>query len=202
MRSEPAEFLTPTITALLPYFGGKRSMADRIVIELGDHRSYWEVFCGAMAVLLAKPPCSQETVSDLYGDLINLALVIRATAAGRAGRAAEDPDVNAEYPTRRTRMSRTPEQLAVAMGAARDQIVAVLDEHEAAAHAGLPCLLERIGIVAFVAHAVGLPINRDIVRQLLEQIEHYARDCPQNAGAGKNGCRHPASDRHHGEGAV
>jgi len=42
---------------------------------------------------------------------------------------------------------------------------------------------------------VGLPINRDIVRQLLEQIEHYARDCPQNAGAGKNGCRHPASDR-------
>lgn len=65
-----------TITALLPWFGGKRTMAPTIVAELGKHSAYWEPFCGSMAVLLAKPPSSHETVNDLHGDLINLARVI------------------------------------------------------------------------------------------------------------------------------
>lgn len=65
------------ITAIAPWFGGKRSLAHRIVAEFGPHRAYWEPFCGSMAVLLAKPEVSQETVNDLHGDLINLARVIR-----------------------------------------------------------------------------------------------------------------------------
>lgn len=52
-------------------------MATRIVELLGDHRVYWEPFCGSMAVLMAKQPCVMETVNDLHGDLINLALVVR-----------------------------------------------------------------------------------------------------------------------------
>lgn len=35
-----------------------------------------------MAVLMAKPPCVMETVNDLHGDLINLALVIRDRILG------------------------------------------------------------------------------------------------------------------------
>lgn len=66
-----------TIGALAPWFGGKRTLALRIVQELGEHRVYWEPFCGSMAVLFAKPPCVMETVNDLHGDLINLARVVK-----------------------------------------------------------------------------------------------------------------------------
>ena len=65
------------IKALAPWFGSKRNLAPVIVELIGDHRVYWEPFCGSMAVLLAKPPCVMETVNDLHGDLINLARVIK-----------------------------------------------------------------------------------------------------------------------------
>lgn len=64
------------ITAIAPWFGGKRTMAPAIIRELGSHSAYWEPFCGSMAVLLQKPESSHETVNDLHGDLINLARVI------------------------------------------------------------------------------------------------------------------------------
>ena len=64
------------ITAIAPWFGSKRTLAPRIVAELGEHRAYWEPFCGSMSVLLAKPACSTETVNDLHGELVNLARVI------------------------------------------------------------------------------------------------------------------------------
>ena len=65
------------IKAIAPWFGAKRNLANRIVKLLGAHRCYWEPFCGSMAVLMAKPVCSMETVNDLHGDLINLARVIQ-----------------------------------------------------------------------------------------------------------------------------
>jgi DNA adenine methylase len=65
------------ITALAPWFGAKRTLAPEIVAEFGDHRVYWEPFCGSMAVLLAKPVCVMETANDLHGDLINLARVLK-----------------------------------------------------------------------------------------------------------------------------
>jgi len=64
------------IKAILPYFGGKRKLAGRIVEALGPHKSYFEPFCGSMAVLFAKEPCEMETVNDLHADLINLARVV------------------------------------------------------------------------------------------------------------------------------
>ena len=65
------------IKAIAPWFGAKRNLAPRIVELLGAHKTYWEPFCGSMAVLLANPPCVMETVNDLHGDLINLARVVR-----------------------------------------------------------------------------------------------------------------------------
>lgn len=65
------------IKALAPWFGAKRNLAPRIVEVLGPHRSYFEPFCGSMAVLFAKPEASHENVNDLHSDLINLALVIQ-----------------------------------------------------------------------------------------------------------------------------
>lgn len=70
------------IGALAPWFGGKRTLAPRIVAELGSHSAYWEPFCGGMPVLLAKPESSHETVNDLHRDLINLARVIQDDVAG------------------------------------------------------------------------------------------------------------------------
>lgn len=64
------------ITAILPYFGGKRTLAPRIVAELGPHNAYWEPFCGSLAVLFAKPRSPIETVNDLHGDAINLTMVL------------------------------------------------------------------------------------------------------------------------------
>ncbi len=60
------------VTAPVPWAGAKRKLAPWIVAELGRHRSYWEPFCGSMAVLMAKPVASHENVNDLHGDLINL----------------------------------------------------------------------------------------------------------------------------------
>src|SRR4051794_1691930 len=64
------------IIALAPWFGSKRGMAPEIIRQLGPHHTYWEPFCGSMAVLLAKPVCRNENVNDLHGDLMNLARVI------------------------------------------------------------------------------------------------------------------------------
>src|SRR5690606_30294106 len=65
------------ITAIAPWFGGKRTMAPAIVEELGRHTQYFEPFCGSMAVLFAKEPSPKETVNDLHSDLINLARVLQ-----------------------------------------------------------------------------------------------------------------------------
>jgi len=64
------------ISAIAPYFGGKRTLAPAIVRELGKHSVYCEPFCGSMAVLFAKPAVPSETVNDLNGDITNLARVV------------------------------------------------------------------------------------------------------------------------------
>jgi site-specific DNA-adenine methylase len=76
-RPEAAEM---RIRAIAPWFGGKRTMAQDIVAELGPHTAYVEPFCGSLAVLLAKPPAQSEVVSDLHGDLTNLARCLQSDA--------------------------------------------------------------------------------------------------------------------------
>lgn len=65
------------IKAIAPWFGGKRTLAPHIVIQLGEHTQYFEPYCGSMAVLFSKKPSQKETVNDLHGDLINLAEVVQ-----------------------------------------------------------------------------------------------------------------------------
>src|ERR1044072_5384193 len=36
------------ISALAPWYGSKRTLAPEIVRQLGEHRAYWEPFCGSM----------------------------------------------------------------------------------------------------------------------------------------------------------
>ena len=64
------------VTAIAPWFGGKRKLAPRIIAEIGDHVRYWEPFVGGFPVVLVKPPCSMETVNDLHKLVVNLARVI------------------------------------------------------------------------------------------------------------------------------
>jgi DNA adenine methylase len=72
------------IRAVAPWYGSKRTLAPRIVSELGPHKFYVEPFCGSLAVLLAKPPVAMETANDLHGDLINLARVLANETAAEA----------------------------------------------------------------------------------------------------------------------
>ncbi len=51
------------------YYGGKTSVAERIVDLLPPHRHYVEPFAGGLSVLLAKPRAQFETVNDLDEDL-------------------------------------------------------------------------------------------------------------------------------------
>lgn len=68
------------IKSLAPWFGAKRTLAPRIVEQLGPHRVYWEPCCGSCSVLFSKGRATFETVNDLHSDLINLALVVQDEA--------------------------------------------------------------------------------------------------------------------------
>lgn len=59
------------------YYGGKTTLAERIVDNLPPHAHYVEPFAGSLAVLLAKPRSEMETVNDLDGDLMTFWRVLR-----------------------------------------------------------------------------------------------------------------------------
>lgn len=59
------------------YFGGKTTLASRIVPLLPPHEHYVEPFAGSLAVLLAKPLARMETVNDLDGDLVHFWRTLR-----------------------------------------------------------------------------------------------------------------------------
>jgi len=65
------------IKAIAPWFGGKRTLGTTIAAEFGDHRAYWGICCGSLAVEFAKVPASMEVCLDLHGDLTNLAFVLQ-----------------------------------------------------------------------------------------------------------------------------
>lgn len=85
--------MKPPIT----YYGGKTTIADRIVSLLPDHKHYVEPFCGSLAVLLAKRPSAHETVNDLDGDLITFWRVLRNRPLDLERVCALTPHARAEY---------------------------------------------------------------------------------------------------------
>lgn len=70
------------INAIVPWFGGKRTLAPAIAAELPQHRKYVEPFCGSCAVLFAKQPAVDEIVNDMHGGLICLARVLADDLCG------------------------------------------------------------------------------------------------------------------------
>lgn len=65
------------VKSLAPWFGGKRTLAPKIIEHFRpDHAQYFEPFAASMAVLFAKPRSRHETVNDLHGDIVNLARVV------------------------------------------------------------------------------------------------------------------------------
>lgn len=73
----PAPVTAGALLPPFPYFGGKIRLAERIVDLLPRHAHYVEPFAGSLAVLLAKPRATMETVNDLDGDLVAFWRVLR-----------------------------------------------------------------------------------------------------------------------------
>jgi DNA adenine methylase len=79
------------------YYGGKTSLADRIVDLLPPHTHYVEPFAGSLAVLLAKPRSEMETVNDLDGDLMTFWRVLRDHPQDLTRVTAATPHSRAEH---------------------------------------------------------------------------------------------------------
>jgi DNA adenine methylase len=61
----------------LAYVGGKSKLAARIIDIFPEHKSYVEVFGGALWVFFRKPESKYEVVNDFDGDLIAFYRVIQ-----------------------------------------------------------------------------------------------------------------------------
>lgn len=79
------------------YYGGKTTIADRIVDLLPQHRHYVEPFAGSLAVLFAKAPAPMETVNDLDGDVMTFWRVLRDQPDELARVCALTPHSRAEH---------------------------------------------------------------------------------------------------------
>lgn len=80
-----------------PYYGGKQTLADRIVSLFPDHAHYVEPYAGSLAVLLAKRPSLIETVNDLDGELVTFWRVLRDRPDDLFAACALSPHARSEY---------------------------------------------------------------------------------------------------------
>jgi DNA adenine methylase len=96
-----------TVRPPFPYYGGKQTLAERLVALLPPHRHYVEPYAGSLAVLLGKPRSRFETANDLDDDLRNFWEVLRTrddeleVACGLTphSRAEHTAAMDAEQPT-------------------------------------------------------------------------------------------------------
>lgn len=66
--------------AILKYPGAKWRLADWIIRNMPDHKSYLEPFFGSGAVFFSKPPSRIETINDIDCDIVNLFRCVREDA--------------------------------------------------------------------------------------------------------------------------
>jgi len=58
---------------IIPWMGGKRRLADRLIPLFPPHECYVEVFAGGAALFFMRPqPAPVEVLNDLNGDLVTL----------------------------------------------------------------------------------------------------------------------------------
>ena len=62
---------------IIPWIGGKRRLADRIIPQFPPHTCYVEVFAGGAALYFMRPPADVEVLNDVNGELINLYRVVK-----------------------------------------------------------------------------------------------------------------------------
>lgn len=86
-----------TLAPPFAYFGGKSTLASRIISLLPEHRHYVEPFAGSLAVLLAKPPTVMETVNDLDHRIMTFWRVLRDRGEDLARACYLTPHSRAEH---------------------------------------------------------------------------------------------------------
>lgn len=63
---------------IIPWLGGKRRLADKLMPLFPPHECYVEVFCGGAALYFLRPvPAPTEVINDLNGELVNLYRVVQ-----------------------------------------------------------------------------------------------------------------------------
>lgn len=63
---------------IIPWLGGKRRLADRLMPLFPQHECYVEVFCGGAAIYFLRPCAAPvEVLNDVNGELINLYRVVQ-----------------------------------------------------------------------------------------------------------------------------
>lgn len=77
--------MTPSLSSpgipskpIIPWLGGKRRLADRLIPLFPAHECYVEVFCGGAALYFLRPfPAPVEVINDINGELVNLYRVVQ-----------------------------------------------------------------------------------------------------------------------------
>lgn len=64
-------------TPIIPWIGGKRRLAKRIIPMFPEHECYVEPFAGGAALYFMKDPAPVEVLNDINGDLVNLYRVVK-----------------------------------------------------------------------------------------------------------------------------
>lgn len=105
-----------TLSSVLPYYGGKRTIAPRIVgLMRSDRRMLVDACCGSLAVLMAAEPCAMEIANDLYGGVILLGRVLASDRYGdlanRVARTIAHEDLFTEAVERRADDIEPPERV-------------------------------------------------------------------------------------------
>ncbi|WP_018609757.1 DNA adenine methylase, partial [Uliginosibacterium gangwonense] len=63
---------------IIPWLGGKRRLADRLLPLFPPHECYVELFCGGAALYFLRPvPAGTEVLNDVNGELVNLYRVVQ-----------------------------------------------------------------------------------------------------------------------------
>ena len=63
---------------IIPWIGGKRRLADRIIPLFPAHDCYVELFAGGAALFFLRPqPAAVEVLNDVNGELVNLYRVVQ-----------------------------------------------------------------------------------------------------------------------------